>query len=379
MSMKPISLVQVGDQTSPWYSSSFLPPILSAELADASLRADDFLGEVSQGKAFLWTGDFQSAKQLLQAVKRRISDKWDRREKKLSHQSPLDIFHAHRQHQSQRARDLHRLLMRVERSGEIKNPRAPNLMDPISQLISLPQTTQFTLSLQDILGLVGAFEWRRNGVVVEALGGEKIFPDYGVFFPVRQDYLELLRKVPLRPRWQTAMDVGVGSGVVTALLLSRGLQKVIGTDLNESALECAKKNLDRMGLLGAVNLIKCNLFSHQKVDLLVCNPPWIPGRPTSLLELGIFDENSAMTRQFLHQAAQHVSPEGEVWLVNSSFPESLGLRKSGAIEEWGKEGGLEVIELHEISPEHPKSQSSQGLLARLRAQEKVQLWRFRPN
>jgi hypothetical protein len=57
-----------------------------------------------------------------------------------------------------------------------------------------------------MLGLVGAHEWRKKGVEIPALGpppGNRIHAHYGVFSPVRGEYLDLVarRRCPPAPRW----------------------------------------------------------------------------------------------------------------------------------------------------------------------------------
>ena len=52
-------------------------------------------------------------------------------------------------------------------------------------------------------------------------------------------------------------------------------------------------------------------------DLVVCNPPWLPARPTSVLEQAVYDEDSRMLRGFLAGLAQHLEEGGE---AGSSCP-----------------------------------------------------------
>jgi hypothetical protein len=46
-------------------------------------------------------------------------------------------------------------------------------------------------SLRDLLGMTSAHEWRRRGVEIPALGesNNRIHPHYGVFSPVRGEYI----------------------------------------------------------------------------------------------------------------------------------------------------------------------------------------------
>jgi SAM-dependent methyltransferase len=97
---------------------------------------------------------------------------------------------------------------------------------------------------------VGAHEWRKKGVEVPALGGpghNRIHPHYGVFSPVRGEYVQLVAQAPL-PAKTLAFDIGVGTGVLSAVLAHRGVLRVVATDQDSRALACARDNLQRLGL-----------------------------------------------------------------------------------------------------------------------------------
>jgi hypothetical protein len=63
--------------------------------------------------------------------------------------------------------------------------------------------TPSVVSLRELLGMVGAHEWRKKGVEIAALGAaphNRIHPHYGVFSPVRGEYLDLVaRQAPAQP------------------------------------------------------------------------------------------------------------------------------------------------------------------------------------
>jgi methylase of polypeptide subunit release factors len=106
------------------------------------------------------------------------------------------------------------------------------------------------VSLRELLGLVGAHEWRAKGVEIPVLGA-RIHPHYGVFSPVRGEYLELVAKAPL-PSNELAFDIGTGTGVIAAVLAKRGVKRVVATDVDERALACARENVRRLGVDGQV-------------------------------------------------------------------------------------------------------------------------------
>src|SRR2546423_15276041 len=62
------------------------------------------------------------------------------------------------------------------------------------------------------------------------------------------------------------------------------------------ALACARENLERLGLAERVQVVRADLFPADRAALAGCNPPWIPARPSSPIERGIYDPESRMLR-----------------------------------------------------------------------------------
>ena len=85
------------------------------------------------------------------------------------------------------------------------------------------------MPLTALIGVVSAYEWQRQGLLVAALG-QHIYPRHGVFAPTRHEYLDLLVQTALPTGTKTALDVGTGTGVIAAILAKRGITKVIATD-----------------------------------------------------------------------------------------------------------------------------------------------------
>src|SRR6202044_2598039 len=162
----------------------------------------------------------------------------------------------------------------------------------------------------------------------------RIHPHYGVFAPIRREYVDLVATAPLpdsRSLSGLAFDIGTGTGVLAAVLARRGFRRVVATDQDPRALACARENLERLGLSGQVEVVQADLFPEGRAALVVCNPPWIPARPSSPLERGIFDPESRMLHGFLRALAAHLEPQGQGWLILSDLAEHLGLRSRDAL------------------------------------------------
>jgi methylase of polypeptide subunit release factors len=229
--------------------------------------------------------------------------------------------------------------------------------------------------------MVGAFEWRKNGLVIPALGpaNNRIHAHYGVFAPVRGEYLSLVAQAPLPAALQhhgLAIELGVGTGVLSVLLVRRGVARVLATDVSDRALICASENLTRLGVASQVTLLKTDAYPPEKAALVVCNPPWLPARPTSMLEQAVYDEHSGMLRGFLAGLSAHLVPGGEGWLVLSDLAELLGLRSRENLLQWIEEAGLQVLGRLDTQPDHGKVQDSSDPLHAARAKETTSLWRL---
>lgn len=363
-----------------WRSESGAPPPRHVVIADDQLSADQAYGLACQGTGLLWRGDFQNARQLLVALATRA----DRRPHpyaqvgaSLTPASPAAAFHRYRQVRSQRARTLAALLVMLGEDYGIALRRAPDIRQACAEAYGPGETPSVT-SLRELLGLVGAHEWRTRGIEVAAIGA-RIHPHYGVFAPIRSEYVELLAAAPL-PAAVTpagvAFDIGTGTGVLAAVLARRGIRRVIATELDPRALACARDNLVRLGLAANVELVAADLFPAGKAALVVCNPPWIPARPSSSLERAIYDPASRMLYGFLAALPAHLEPGGEGWLILSDFAEHLGLRTRAQLLAAFDAAGLQVVGRSDLRPTHPRTADQSDPLHAARAAEVTSLWRL---
>jgi methylase of polypeptide subunit release factors len=222
--------------------------------------------------------------------------------------------------------------------------------------------------------VIGAHEWRRKGVEIAALGA-RIHPWYGVFSPVRGEYVDLVAQAPLPANAQLAFDIGAGTGVLSAVLARRGL-RVVATDMDERAIGCASENLARLGLAAKVDVVKADLFPQGRAPLVVCNPPWLPGKPSSAIEHAIYDPDSRMLRAYLSRLAAHLEDGGEGWLIISDIAEHLGLRTREQLLGWIDAGGLAVAGRLDARPVHPKASDPDDPLHEARSREVTSLWRL---
>lgn len=357
-----------------WRSENGVLPPRRVMVVDDSMTADAGYRLACEGTALLWRGDFQNARQLLQALSRRI-DRKPHRERKPAKviTSMTEAFHLHRQAQAQRSRVLGMLLLPLDGDYRVPLRRAPEVQQACIEAYGADGENS-VVSLRELLGLIGAHEWRKKGVPIPALG-DRIHPHYGVFSPVRGEYVQLVAEAPL-PAGKTAYDIGTGTGVLAAVLARRGVAHVVATDQDPHALACARENIARLGLNPQVEVAQADLFPAGRAELVVCNPPWIPAKPSAALEYAIYDPDSRMLKGFLNGLAEHLASQGEGWLILSDIAEHLGLRTRDTLLLWIEQAGLKVVGKIDTRPHHPKAADTSDPLHAARAAEVTSLWRL---
>ncbi len=359
-----------------WQSEANTAPPKNVVIADDTTNAKVAYKLICEGAGFLYKGDFQNAKQLLQAITRKVDSK-----PIVAAENLTQAFHQHRARQIQRANITNKILIELNH-GACDLKRAPDVKGAVTgalitnaKLDKVP--AKMVLSLRELLGMVGAHEWRKKGVQIDALSAN-IHAHYGVYSPIRGEYLELINTANLGNA-KTAFDIGTGTGVIAAILVTRGIKAVIATDNNVRALNCAAENIEKLNLKQYITLEQANLFpdGSKKADLIVCNPPWLPAKANAPIEHAIYDPQSTMLRGFLSGVKAHLNDDGEAWLILSDLAEHLGLRTHEELHKWIANAGLSVIEKIDIQPKHAKSSDQSDPLYPARVKEITSLYRLK--
>jgi hypothetical protein len=328
------------EQSARWRSEKNLPPPKLVQVIDDRMPADTAYRLACEGTALLWRGDFQNARLLLQAMARRAEKKRSAPKSGKLLVFPAEIFHRYRQVQSQRTRTLDKLLIPFHADHSIPLRRAPDV----------------------------------RLACLEAYG-----PRSEAYITSLREYVELVAQTPLPDlvaKQSIAFDIGTGTGVLAAVLARRGVQRIIATDQDLRALDCARDNLTRLDLIHQIDVMQADLFPQGQAALIVCNPPWIPARPSSPLEHAIFDPDNRMLRGFLHGLSAHLIPGGEGWLILSDFAEHLALRTRTELLAIFDAAGLKVLSKSDVKPYHPRVTDVSDPLHAARAVELTSLWRL---
>lgn len=354
-----------------WRSESGAKPPARVVEVDDTTRADVAWRLACEGTSLLWRGDFHNARQLLQALGRRFERSRTRR---ASPDDRVAAFNLYRLGQAQRARTLGALLVRFDVGWRLAAGRAPDVTAECTEAWGeCPEPC--VVPLRELLGAIGAHQWRVRGVEVPALDA-RIHPHYGVFSPVRGEYVDLVAAAPLPPDTRLAFDIGTGTGVLAALLARRGVERVVATDNAPRALACARDNLARLELGDRVDLVEADLFPQGRAPLIVCNPPWLPGKAASTLERAVYDPDGAMLHGFLAGLRAHLAPGGEGWLILSDLAEHLGLRTREELLAAFDAAGLIVVDRLDVQARHARARDANDPLHAARAAEVTSLWRL---
>ena len=142
-----------------------------------------------------------------------------------------------------------------------------------------PEASNFLLPFPQVQGLNSAWQWYKNGISIPVLRN-KLHPYYGTYFPTRFDHLILFDNWLKRytgPK-KSAIDVGVGSGVLSFQMIKYGFQKVFGTDTNPNAIIGLTEFMAGTKLSRKIELDFGHLFGvwEKQSELIVFNPPWLP-------------------------------------------------------------------------------------------------------
>jgi len=239
-----------------------------------------------------------------------------------------------------------------------------------------PETSDFLLSFPQIQGLNSSWQWYQNGVSIPVLRN-KIHPYYGTYFPTRFEHLELFDNWLKRYKGakKSAIDVGIGSGVLSLQMIKYGFQKVFGTDTNPNAIIGLEEFMGDTKLSRKIELDFGHLFGRwvKQTELIVFNPPWLP----ELHNLDNIDDaiyyNEKLFPDFFEEAKQRLLPDGKLVLIFSNLAQITNVAKEHPIEKELSEGGrfqLEKCLKKLVKAASDKTKRNQHW----RSSEEVELW-----
>jgi len=341
------------------------PEIITTEIDAISfyrkMDTEATVAQMIEGKYVLVEEFYSNGLQVLNALR-----------KNLLHKHKDKTFQGQRDYRTAYRKASHRLLLKVK-DNKLIVKKSPD----IGWLELLyPDVSEFYISFPDIQGMNSSWQWYEKGIEIKTLG-ITLKPNYNTYFPTRFDHLKLFDKwlKKYEGSKENAIEIGVGSGVLSFQLIQNGFKNIFATDTNKNAIIGVAQESKRLGYEKHVTLNHGDLFENcdVKADLIVFNPPWLPAKHQ--LEEGIdkamyYEE--ALFPRFFEQAKEHLAPEGKIVLVFSNLAEVLDGENTHPIIEELRNHKRFRKELHLRRDVRASSRRTKRRDAR--DTEKVELW-----
>ena len=242
--------------------------------------------------------------------------------------------------------------------------------------ILYPELTVFLLPFSQVQGLNSAWQWYEKGIFIPVLR-KKIHPWFGTYFPTRFEHLELFENwlKEYKGKKESAIDVGIGSGVLTLQMLKHGFGSICGTDSNPNAIIGFDEYAEQNQLKSKITLSHGDLFDGCKssADLIVFNPPWLPAsyNPGGIDSAIYYDED--LFSRFFTEASNYLNEGGRVVVIFSNLARITNHETIHPIENELAVGERFVKERFIDKQVRAASKNSRRNLER-RSDEKVELW-----
>lgn len=123
------------------------------------------------------------------------------------------------------------------------------------------------------------------------------------------------------------LDMGTGCGIL-GILVAKKSEKVVATDLNPHAIDCAKMNAKLNKVADKMNILQSDLFQatkqNERFSLILFNAPYLPSnQDEEKTWIGRAWAGGPTGRQlidrFVSDAPQYLNKNGRILLVQSSL------------------------------------------------------------
>ena len=126
---------------------------------------------------------------------------------------------------------------------------------------------------------------------------------------------------------EKVLELGTGCGLLSILAAKSGA-KVVATDINPAAVECASENAMANGVSEMIDFRLGDLFEPvegERFDVIIFNPPYLPVGSKEVLGTPIDraweagEDGRAVIDRFLAGLGKHLKPRGRALFVQSSL------------------------------------------------------------
>ncbi len=291
------------------------------------------LKSLEAGKTILVTGFYNNGLALLRELRAYLNRKM-----------PNKTFQEQRQYRAAYQKLSNLILLEIS-DHQLVVKKSPS----IGWLKKLyPEKKVFWLSFPQVQGLNSSWQWYVNGISIPVLRN-KIHPFYGTYFPTNFEHLVLFDNWLKRYKGakKTAIDVGIGSGVLSLQMMKHGFQKVFGTDTNPNAIIGLTEFMGDTKLSRKIELDLGHLFGkwEKQTELIVFNPPWLPESYNldSNIDKSIYYDEKLFP-DFFKEAKKRLLPDGKIVLLFSNLAQIANVTKEHPIEKEIAKGGRFELE-----------------------------------
>ncbi|XXQ30620.1 Methyltransferase-like protein 5 [Plasmodiophora brassicae] len=136
------------------------------------------------------------------------------------------------------------------------------------------------------------------------------------------------------------LDLGVGCGMLSVASALMGSRCVVGVDVDETALESARANVDELELNDVIDLVRgdVNTLRMRKFDTVIMNPPFgtrckgidmaFIRTALDLATSAVYSLHKTSTRQHILKKAREWGAEAKVLAeLRFDLPQSYGFHK----------------------------------------------------
>lgn len=286
--------------------------------------------------------------------------------------------HSNQSFQGQRGfrsefRELSNRLLLLVNNNKLVVRKAPE----IGWLKTLyPELKEFLLPFPQVQGLNSSWQWYEKGISIPGLE-KKIHPFFGTYFPTRFEHLKLFDNwlKQYKGEKKSAIDIGIGSGVLSYQMLKHRFKKIYGTDSNPNVIIGINHDLNKNNQQSKIDLLHGDLFAgfDLKTELIVFNPPWIPASYNlEGIDKAIYYDTDLFPR-FFTEAEKHLVDGGRVVLLFSNLAQITKTGESHPIEEElsaGKRFQKELFIQKKVGQASKNTRRNQNW----RSSEMVELW-----
>jgi len=293
-------------------------------------------------------------------------------------QKHLDKKYSDESFKDQRAADLEYHKLSNLLLMEVIDHKLPATMAPNIGWFKLfyPENKNFLLTFPQVQELDISWQEHQKGVSIPVVRN-KVHPYYGTHLPTSFEHLVLFDNWLKRyegPK-KTAIDVGVGNGLLSFQLVKHGFQKTFGTDINPNAIFGLKDFMGDTKLSRKIELDFAPLFGkwNKPTEMIVFNSPWLPiSKELDRGDAAVY-YNENLFPDFFAAAKERLLPDGKIVLIFSNIAQLTGVTKEHPIEKELADGGRFKLEKC-LTKSVRASSDKTNRYRHLYVDEEVQLW-----